>query len=124
MRTSIDIQGKQVVVDVTDKAVTMLRNRDAALLAEMELYFSCLIRKQVRFRDSNIPENAVSVTDNLKMVFRPVMTKTCGKDYEGDEPPLTEFPIENSQPYIPRWVKIDFLSGQWHGEFGYDDSLK
>lgn len=122
MRTSIEIQGKSVAVEVTDKAAAELRNRNQTLLAECELYFSCLIRKQVRFRETDIPENATSITDNLVCVFHPVMTRACGKDYEGDEPPLTDFPIENSRPYVPRWVKIDYSSGQWHGEFGYDDT--
>jgi hypothetical protein len=120
MRTNIEIEGKSMAVEVTDEAATVLRSRSQALLAEIELYFSCLIRKQVRFRETEIPVTAKAVTDNLVLTFRPVMTKACGKDYEGDEPPLTEFPIENTRPYVPRWVKIDFRSGQWHGEFGYD----
>ena len=120
MRTSIEIEGKRVAVEVTEPAAAVLRSRSQVLLAEIELYFSCLIRKQVRFRETDIPGAATAVTDNLKIMFRPVMTKACGKDYEGDEPPLTDFPIANVRPYVPRWVKIDFLSGQWHGEFGYD----
>ena len=120
MHTSIEIEGKPVAVDVTEEAVTVLRRRGQAILAEIELYFSCLIRKQVRFRETDIPDNAISVTDNLVVTFRPVMTKACGKDYEGAEPPLTEFPIAKTQPYVPHWIKIDFRSGRWCGEFGYD----
>lgn len=124
MYTTIEIDGKSVVVEVTEQAASMLRDRDQALLAEMELFFSCLIRKQIRFRENAIPGAATAVMDNLLLSFNPVMTKACGKDYEGDEPPMTSFPIANSRPYIPRWVKIDYHSGDWQGEFGYDESAK
>jgi len=124
MQKTIEIEGKGVAVEVTDKAVQALSSRHQALLAEIELFFSCLIRKQVRFRETDIPDNATSVVENLALVFRPVMTRACGKDYEGDEPPMTDFPIANTRPSIPKWIKIAFLAGNWRGEFGYDESAR
>lgn len=119
MRKIIEMEGKQIDVEITPEASSVLSQRHHPLLAELELYFSCLIRKQVRFHDSTDVQMSLPVTENLSLSFRPVMTQRCGKDYEGDEPPLTDFPIHNVKPYIPHWVKIDFLSGRWHGEFGY-----
>lgn len=119
MHKIIEMEGKQIDVEITTEANSVLSHRDVPLLAEMELYFSCLIRKKVRFHERADAATSLSVTDKLKLSFHPVMTKVCGKDYEGDEPPLTDFPIHNVKPYIPSWVKIDFLSGRWHGEFGY-----
>lgn len=119
MHKIIEMEGKQIDVEITAEASSVLSHRQHPLLAELELYFSCLIRKQVRFHEQTDVSQVLPVTENLNLTFRPVMTKTCGKDYEGDEPPLTDFPIHNVKPYIPSWVKIDFLSGRWHGEFGY-----
>jgi len=114
----IKIQGKTVAVSLTQSAEKALASRDKTLVAEMELYFSCLIRKQVRFRE-NLEDDAINVTEQLAVRFRPVMTKVCSIDYEGDEPPLTDFPIKKPRSFIPHWLKIDFKNNEWTGEFGF-----
>ena len=128
---SIEINGRTVAIELSKAAIKALAQRSTPLLAEMELYFSCLIRKKVRFRDAsdisqgtdeNAATNATTVTlsGHLQVCFRPVMTRVCGKDYEGDEPPLTDFPIVNAPAYVPRWLHIDYRKNQWQGEFGFD----
>ncbi len=122
-QSTIEIDGRTVNVVLSKSAGTALAQRNTPLLAEMELYFSCLIRKQVRFRDAMADDNAddsIPFDAHLHIRFRPVMTRVCGKDYEGDEPPLTDFPIVNAKAYLPRWLRIDYKSGQWLGEFGYE----
>lgn len=118
MHSQVRLHGKAVDITLTPRAETALSDRASPLLAEMELYFSCLIRKVVRFHDETT-EDSVAISDKLALRFRPVMTKHCGTDYEGDEPPLTDFPITEAQRYVPHWLTIDYRGGQWHGEFGY-----
>lgn len=118
MEKKIDILGKRVTVSLTHAALDALSNRDKPLVAEMELYFSCLIRKKVRFRE-NMDGDPVNVMDQLCVRFRPVMTKACGIDYEGSEPPLTDFPIKKPEAFVPRWLNIDFKKDEWVGEFGF-----
>ena len=118
MEKQILIQGKQVSVSLSNAAVKALSSRDTTLVAEMELYFSCLIRKQVRFKE-NLDVDLVKVLDQLAVRFRPVMTKSCGIDYDGDEPPLEDFPIEKPEAFVPHWLKIDFKKNEWTGEFGF-----
>jgi hypothetical protein len=117
---SAEFHGKSVQIELTGAAQSQLSQLKEPLCVEMELYFSCLIRKKVRFNSDNAKANAVTAADHLSVSFHPVMTRTCQKDYDGDAPPLTEFPIANPAPYVPRWLKIDFKAGQWCGEFGYD----
>ena len=122
---SIEMDGRTVAIELSKSAIKALAQRSTPLLAEMELYFSCLIRKQVRFRDATDapqnegPANTVILNEGLQICFRPVMTRACGKDYEGDEPPLTDFPIANARAYVPRWLHIDYRKKQWLGEFGF-----
>lgn len=118
MEKQIDILGKKVTVSLSNTAIKALSNRDKPLIAEMELYFSCLIRKQVRFKE-NVAGDLIDVVDQLSVRFRPVMTKSCGIDYEGDEPPLEDFPIEKPGAFVPHWLKIDFKKDEWIGEFGF-----
>jgi len=121
---SIELFGKSVDVTLSETARNALSRRTKPLAVEMELYFSCLIRKQVRFTDvSNNTDKKTTpearLNDRMRIRFRPVMTKACGKDYEGDEPPLTDFPITNAKAYIPHWLRIDYRKDTWVGEFGY-----
>lgn len=118
MEKQIKLQGKNLVVSISKAAENALVFLDTTLVAEMELYFSCLIRKQVRFKE-NIEGDAVNIIDGLAVRFRPVMTKSCGIDYEGDEPPLEDFPIEKPEVFVPNWLKIDFKKDKWIGEFGF-----
>jgi len=119
MDKQIELLGKKVTVSLSTAAVTALSHRDKSLVAEIELYFSCLIRKKVRFRE-NLDGEFVNVTDQLSVRFRPVMTAVCGTDYDGDEPPLTDFPIKKPESFLPHWLKIDFNKDEWLGEFGFN----
>lgn len=119
MQESIRIDGKAVTVELSKGARQALSERRLPLLAQMELYFSCLIRKQVRFSDQRETVRGVPVNEKLSVEFRPVMTKKCGCASADAEPPLTDFPIAKTYPFIPDWLRIDYRGGQWQGEFGF-----
>ncbi len=121
MVTDIILANKKVQLHLSKAAQRALDVRDSPIYAEMELYFSCLIRYKVRFYERAVHADGVFVSDKLVVNFRPVMTKACGKDYEGDEPPLTDFPIVKQDVFVPKWVRIDYRHGQWCGEFGLSD---
>lgn len=115
-RHQFELNGRPITVTVTRRADEALSHREAPLHAEMELYFSCLIRKRVLFREAR---GDSLLDDRLSIGFRPVMTAHCGLDYEGDEPPLTDFPIVTGERYTPHWLTIDYHNGEFIGEFGY-----
>lgn len=123
MVTDITIANKPLKLHLSQSAQQALASRSSPLFAEMELYFSCLIRFKVRFYEQASHGEGVPVSDKLIVNFRPVMTETCGKDYEGDEPPVTDFPIVKPDAFVPKWLRIDFEHGQWHGEFGLSDVM-
>jgi hypothetical protein len=89
------------------------------LTVEMELYFSCLIRKKVRFGDQAHSRVFLPVNQHLAVAFRPVMTKACKIDRDNAEAPLSDFEIKNPAAFVPHWLKIDFRHGNWEGEFGF-----
>ena len=118
MQSTVEIEGKTVTVEWSEAANAALALRDRPLLAEMELYFSCLIRKKVRFGDGT--DKGVAVNYHLAVSFRPVMTRICSVSESGDEgPPLTDFPIARPEAFVPHWLRIDYVDGKWQGEFGY-----
>lgn len=122
MNTQITIEGKRLGIQLSRRAEQALSQRQTPLITEMELYFSCLVRKQVRFHEGadNLPGESVAVNDRLRVRFRPVMTHSCHVDeIAGKAPPLTDFPVVNAAAFVPHWLRIDYRNGQWRGEFGY-----
>ncbi len=97
-----------------------LAERGTPLVVEMELYFSCLIRKRVRFLSAPHPDAfGATADDRLTVCFRPVMTRTCAlSDVEG-QPELEAFPIQRPEVFLPKWLALDIHRGAWSGEFSF-----
>lgn len=122
--TSVKMMGKNIKVELSKEADRQLGNRSVPLFVEMELYFSCLLRKEIRIRetarDTLNEAFTTNLSDKLHISFRPVMTKSCSvSSCEGESPPLSDFPIKKPESYVPKWLKLDFKKGKWCGDFGY-----
>jgi hypothetical protein len=117
----IEIYGKPVKVSVSAAAHTQLASNSEPLLAEMELYFSCLIRKRVLFKQ--LPDNPLSASNitevlpGLFISFNPVTTKECRIVDNPNGPLLKAMPIEEPARFVPDRIKIHYRSSQWAGEY-------
>lgn len=113
--------GDEMDISISDKALAALDELVTPLHVEMELYFSCLIRKQVVYPAS--PHADAQPIDtghvNLKLYFRPVMTKTCSVDEVHGSPDLVPFPMQNYAKFEPKWFRLDHTSKGWVGDYGY-----
>ena len=119
MQTTIEIDGKPVEVSTTKEADAILSSRDLPLTVEMELFFSNLLCKKVRFFiDDKKDDVAVHINNKLAIRFRPVMLGGCSAA-NIESCSVTDFPIVKKTPYVPKWLHIDFRFGHWFGEFGY-----
>ncbi len=114
----VELKGKLISVTVSEAAQRRLRKMTIPLLVEVELYFSCLIKKICYFRETEDVENCARVMDGLFIHFRASMTSKCSI-IEFDKSRTADFPIVNPKPYIPKWVNIDYVGNEWVGEFGY-----
>jgi len=85
----------------------------------MELYFSCLIRKQVLFHDVQRQADSVSFSDKLSISFHPVVTSSCMIKDAAAEPEKSDFELKRRDCFIPHWLRLDFSKGAWRGEYGY-----
>ena len=123
-KETIEMLGKKITLEISDRAKRQLQDRKKPLFVEMELYFSCLLRKEIRIRETlreKLDEEfAVQFSDILHVSFRPVITKSCSvSSCQGEKPPLSDFPIKKPRSYVPKWLKLDFKKGEWCGDFGY-----
>jgi hypothetical protein len=115
--------GKQVHADVSTDAVRAAANSHLPIVAELELYFSCLVRKQVRFRELSgieaMDDSFTRVLPGFYAAFRAVTTGHCAIAGTAGHPPLEVMPVRHPERYVPDWVRIDYRRGQWLGEYGF-----
>ena len=71
MSIEITISGKPLQIELSPAASLAMQQRVTPLLAEMELYFSCLVRKKVRFyeRVKSVDSERVSVNEFFFCAF-------------------------------------------------------
>ncbi|MDA8381868.1 MAG: hypothetical protein M0037_02125 [Betaproteobacteria bacterium] len=112
------MHGKTIELRLSAAASKALDRRNTPLRVEMELLFSCLIRKRVHFSDLGA-QAAIPASEQLFVHFRPVMTQVCSVHGTQGGAPVKDFPIAKPAPYVPRWLAIDYRNGRWQGQFGY-----
>lgn len=108
----------------TPAAMTAAAALTTPLTVEMELYFSCFVRKAVRFYarppSADCPTDShTRLHDHVHLQFSPVTTQHCAMASCDSAPPMESMPVTRPQAFLPRWVSIDYRHGQWQGEFGY-----
>ena len=124
LQLDTSLEGKPFRLTLTVAAQRALAQRATPLIAEMEFYFSCLIRLQVRFYEQDEAATATSITPQLAVRFRPVMSRRCDLHAVEGKSPLDDFPLVKRAPYVPHWLHLDYKKGAWVGEFGYQSTHK
>lgn len=120
-RATITINGKDVLVEWTTAAARELARREAPLFVELELYFSCLIKKFVHFREDARGRATAAASDRLHLYFRPVTSTACTWDVADRLGRQPEKDIDSAalRRVAPRQVRIDFVKGAWVGSYDF-----
>ena len=116
---TVVLGGKSLKVEWTDRAEHALRESSQSIIVEMQLYFSCVLKKRVLFHaDSEL--ETIDVGSFIKVVFRPIQSKACDPQEFADNYPLGRvLDSPAASKMIPAKLSIDFHRGQWQGQFGY-----
>ena len=106
-------------VEWTARAQRALESRPAPLMVELELYFSCLVKKFVHFREHPGSHTVAPVNDRLSLYFRPVMSTACSIETAErlGRQPETEITTASVRKIAPKRVWLDYQRGNWVGEF-------
>ena len=120
MERTVTFQGRSLQLTISQRAQAQLDHLAEPLFLEMELYFSCLIRKRVYVRAATDAPDVVTLAGKLMARFRPVVTETCAmRDVERDNPPVKDMPITHPERFFPHWLTLDYRRGDWQADFGY-----
>jgi len=117
----IQMNGRPVQVTITPAATQALAQRTAPLHVELELYFSCLVKKFVHFRDDSRGKTTVPVGDKLLLYFRPVTSTACTWDVAEQlgRQPEKDNDSKALHHVAPKRVLIDHVDGQWRGSYEF-----
>lgn len=115
----VSINGKPVIVEWTQAAARSLANRSRPLVVELELYFSCLVKKFVHFHDEAPRRKTIHVADKLHLYFRAVTSTACTMDVAErlGRQPDAELDTVASHKLSPKRVRLDFSKGEWQADF-------
>jgi len=119
LSNTIEINGRSVSVEWTKAAARELTRRTQPLVVELELYFSCLVKKFVHFHETPPQRETIPVSDKLAVFFRPVTSTACSfevADRLGRQPEV-ELDTANVRKIAPKRVEIDFAGGVWKGNY-------
>ena len=119
--TKVTMNGREVQVQITPAATRALALRTAPLYVELELYFSCLVKKFVHFRDDARGKTTVPVSDKLLLYFRPVTSTACtfAVAEQLGRQPERDIDSEALHHVAPKRVFIDHVAGQWRGSYAF-----
>ena len=118
---TVTINDHPVLVEWTAAAAQALAERTTPMFVELELYFSCMVKMLVHFREDSRGKPAVPVTDKMQLYFRPVTSTACTfevADQLGRQPER-DIDSEVLRRLAPKRVSIDHVAGAWRGSFSF-----
>ncbi|HUX23774.1 MAG TPA: hypothetical protein VMV87_04075, partial [Burkholderiales bacterium] len=110
---TVSVNGKPLAVEWTRAAARKLAERSGPLVVELELYFSCLVKKFVHFHDAPPQRPTIAVTDKLHLFFRAVTSTACTMEVAerlGRQPEI-ELDTPAARKFAPKRIRLDFSKG-------------
>ena len=117
-QSRVGLNERKLLVEWTEPAQKALTSRSQSLNIEMQLYFSCVVKKRVLFHEC-LEFESVAVNERINICFRSVQSAVCSpEDFARDFPEARELHA-TSDKMTPSRLSFDFRGGHWLGEFGY-----
>ena len=118
-KDSIDIKGKKMAIMYSKRAEKALNKRDSSLIAELQLYFTCVVQKRVIFHeDSNL--ETIKANPKLEISYHTVQSNACDPvEFAEKHPVKKELHSKGAQLMRPSIFRIDYINGTWTGDFSF-----
>lgn len=115
--SNIRLHGQPLQVRWTERAQQQLERRDKPLAVEMQLYFSCVVKKRVLFPEQGSAE-AVTLPAGLTLDFRAVEASSCDPlEFARAYPVRRELRSAAARRMHPRTLELDYTRERWSGSF-------
>jgi len=121
-KESIDIRGKKMAIFYSQRAENALAKRETTLIAELQLYFTCVVQKRVLFHDLQDVTSleTIPTLSNLEIAYHTVQSNACDPvEFAEKHPVKKELKSKGAQSMRPSRFKIDYKDGEWIGDFSF-----
>ena len=114
---TVTLRDHPINVEWTKRAHRELGKRNRPLFVEMQLYFTCVVKKRVLFQET-YESDTVPVSKHMVIDFRPVESTSCDPvEFAQKFPVKQEFETSAAMKMRPKTLLVDFKGGKWSGEF-------
>ena len=115
------LRGQPVRVHWTRRAQAALDRRKDPLWVEMQLYFSCVVKKRVLFHETADTGEYTRVTAALNLRASAVESDACSPEvFAAHYPARRELDTAAALRMVPRHLWLDHRHGDWVGEMSFD----
>ena len=116
---TVRINQRDVDVCWTGRAEAALQSSQQPVIIELQLYFSCVVKKRVLFH-RQVEFDTVTVNKRLELAFRPIASAVCDpREFAMNHPMGKDLSRGVAGRMVPGRVEIDFRQGEWEGQFYY-----
>ncbi len=113
----VKLHGHPLQIIGTRRAAKALAHRDLPLTVEMQLFFSCVVKKRVIFHEEE-SDTGESANEKLSVDFRAVEALACDPvAFAENYPERRELTSIAAAKMHPSTLSIDFRQGRWYGSF-------
>ena len=117
LKGSINIRGKKMDIMYSRRAEKALLQRSHPLIAELQLYFTCVVQKRVNFHDKSELET-ITANPLLEIAYHSVQSDACDPvEFHKKHPVKQELNSKSAQLMRPSCMQIDYKKGKWLGDF-------
>ena len=112
------INQREVAVRWTARAERQLQRLEQGLVVELQLYFSCVVKKRILFHREPADFDHTPVNNRLGLVFQPIASAVCDpREFAANYPQGRNLSAGRAGRMVPRTVELDFRQGNWEGQF-------
>ena len=101
----------------TENAERTFSRLTQPVYVELQLYFSCLVKKQLLFHSHAPDKHFDQVHEKLFLRFSSVTSVACSLAEGKDGQPTLPLETETVQKMTPTTLMLDYHHGNWCGEY-------
>ena len=118
-RQTVQLDRRPLELRWSARAERELERCREPLIVELQLYFSCVVKKRVLFHH-RVNFATTRVDDRLEIAFRPIASAVCDpREFALRYPAGRDLSAGPAARMIPAIAEIDYRDGHWEGQFRY-----
>jgi len=116
-QASIVLRNKTLSLQWTKRAQAKLDSMSSPLAIEMQLYFTCVVKKRVLFHEHDI-DGSLAANKDIQVYFRTVQSESCDPvEFAQNFPVKREMDSLSATKMAPSRLTFDYKNGSWSGDY-------